>query len=62
VTIKKLAAGTYMFGTKRITAKIMNDKLLIRYGSGYVSCEDFVKKYGRHEEIKANIGDFDHNA
>ena len=29
----------YMFGTKRISVKIVNDKLLIRVGGGYMSVE-----------------------
>jgi hypothetical protein len=32
-----------MFGSRQIMAKIINDKLVIRIGGGYMSAEEFVE-------------------
>lgn len=42
VPIKKLGNGHYMFGTKKIYAKILNGKLVIRVGGGYMGIEEFI--------------------
>ena len=36
VPIKRLGDGYYLFGTRKIYAKIMNGKLVIRVGGGYM--------------------------
>jgi len=36
VKLRKLKQSQYMFGTKKIMAKIQNDKLIIRVGGGYM--------------------------
>ena len=41
MTIKKLGKGFYMFGTKKIYAKIQNSKLIVRVGGGYMSIDEF---------------------
>lgn len=41
-----LGGGFYMFGSKKIYAKIMNGKLVIRVGGGYMSIDEFMKHYG----------------
>lgn len=41
-----------MFGTKKILAKIMNGKLVIRVGGGYMSAEEFIEQYGKIEMMK----------
>lgn len=35
LNIHRIAEGQYMFGTKKIMAKIMNGKLLVRVGGGF---------------------------
>ena len=50
--VKRLSSGQYMFGTKRIQVKIINDKLLIRVGGGYMSVEEFIEQYGKMEMLK----------
>jgi hypothetical protein len=50
--VKRLAAGKYLFGTKSIIAKIVNMKLLIRVGGGFMSADEFIEQYGRIEMIK----------
>ena len=47
-----MAAGKYLFGTKSIIAKIVNMKLLIRVGGGFMSADEFIEQYGRIEMIK----------
>jgi len=52
VRIERLGNGYYMFGTRKIFAKIINDKLVIRVGGGYMSIEEFVRQYGKQEFLK----------
>ena len=47
--IKKISASNYMFGTKKIYAKINNGILLIRVGGGFMDIETFYKQYGEQE-------------
>lgn len=51
--IVKLGPGKYMFGTKKIMAKIINGKLVIRVGGGYMNADEFIEQYGRMEVIKS---------
>ena len=41
-----------MFGTKKITAKIVNNQLVIRVGGGYATLEEYLKQNGPFECIK----------
>ena len=43
VLVTRLAAGSYMFGQKKIMAKIINGKLVIRVGGGYMSADEFIE-------------------
>lgn len=52
VPIKRMAAGKYMFGTRNIIAKIINMKLVIRVGGGYMSVDEFIQQYGPTEMFK----------
>lgn len=40
--IKRLGGGYYMFGTKKIYCKIINGKLVVRVGGGYMGIEEFI--------------------
>jgi TfoX/Sxy family transcriptional regulator of competence genes len=44
--IKRLGGGYYMFGTKKIFCKIINGKLVVRVGGGYMGMEEFIMQYG----------------
>ena len=46
VPIKRLGGGYYMFGSKKIYAKIMNGNLVVRVGGGYMSIDEFMFYYG----------------
>jgi hypothetical protein len=50
--VVRLEAGKYMFGTKKILAKIINNRLVIRVGGGYTSVDEFIEQYGRMELMK----------
>jgi len=49
VPIQKLFDGTYLFGTRKITAKVLNGKLMVRVGGGYMSIDEFIDTYGETE-------------
>jgi len=50
--IKRLGPGQYMFGSRKILAKIINNKLVIRVGGGYMSADEFIEQYGKIEMMK----------
>lgn len=52
VPIKRLGNNQYTFGTKKIFAKIINGKLVIRVGGGYMGIEEFMMYYGQQELTK----------
>lgn len=47
--IKRIEEGKYLFGTKKIHAKIINGKLMVRVGGGYMTIEEFVEKHQVNE-------------
>jgi len=49
VPLQRIAEGQYMFGTRKIIAKIMNDKLVIRVGGGFMLIDEFLTTYGQQE-------------
>ena len=52
--IKKLGNGYYIFGTRKIYAKILNGKLVIRVGGGFMIIEEFINTYAEQELNKIN--------
>ena len=52
VPVKRLGDGYYLFGTRKIYAKIMNGKLVVRVGGGYMIIEEFIATYAEPELIK----------
>ena len=57
VGIQRLSEGQYMYGTKKIQAKIMNDKLVIRVSGGYMLIEEFLKNYAESESKLQSLTD-----
>ena len=49
VPLRKIGGGQYWFGTKKIYAKILNGKLVIRVGGGFMIIEEFVATYADNE-------------
>jgi hypothetical protein len=45
VPVERLQEGHYMWGPKKIFAKIMNGKLIIRVGGGFMLIDEFLKHY-----------------
>lgn len=54
VPIRRLGDGFYLFGTRRIYAKVMNSKLVVRVGGGYMSFSEFIDTYALAELKKIN--------
>ena len=50
--MQRISGGNYMFGTKKILAKIINGRLIIRVGGGYMNAEEFIDQYGKIEMMK----------
>lgn len=50
VPVERLAEGHYMMGAKKVYAKILNGKLIIRVGGGYMNIDEFL----RHFESELN--------
>ena len=42
VPLLRVGDGQYMFGSRKVFAKIMNDKLVIRVGGGFLSIDEFL--------------------
>lgn len=55
VHIERLGGGYYMFGSKKIYCKIINGKLVVRVGGGYMGIEEFIMQYGQQESEKATM-------
>ena len=49
VPIKRLGNGYYLFGTRKIYAKILNGRLVIRVGGGYMVIDEFIDTYAQVE-------------
>lgn len=43
IPIERVDVGIYIFGNKRILAKIVNDLLVIRVGGGFMSVDEFLE-------------------
>jgi Growth-Arrest-Specific Protein 2 Domain len=41
--IKRLGDGFYIFGTRKIYVKLMNGKLVVRVGGGFMSIDQFME-------------------
>ena len=54
VPMVRQSEGNYLFGSRKIYAKIMNEKLVIRVGGGFMLIEEFLPTYGQQELDKIN--------
>ncbi|CAI2385648.1 unnamed protein product [Moneuplotes crassus] len=54
VPLTRLGGGFYLFGTKKIFAKILNGRLVVRVGGGYMVIDEFLATYTDSEKIKMN--------
>ena len=42
IPMRRISENKYLFGTKLVSAKIINGNLMVRVGGGYMSIEEFV--------------------
>lgn len=54
IPLTRLGGGFYLFGTRKIFAKIMNGKLVVRVGGGYMVIDEFLLTYSDMELIRIN--------
>lgn len=54
IPLTRLGGGFYLFGTRKIFAKIMNGKLVVRVGGGYMVIDEFLATYSDMELIRIN--------
>ena len=47
--IKRLGDGFYVFGTKKIYVKLMQGRLVVRVGGGFMSVDEFLSQYSDME-------------
>ena len=52
IPISRLGDGHYMFGSKKIFTRIMNNKLVVRVGGGFMSMDEFIATYAESERLK----------
>ena len=52
VPISRCGGGNYIFGTKKIFTKIMNNKLVVRVGGGYMSMDEFIQTHAESERLR----------
>ena len=45
VPVRRMGNGYYLFGTRKIFAKVMNSRLVVRVGGGYMSFTEFADTY-----------------
>lgn len=42
IEVKNLGEGHFQFGTKKIFAKVMNEQIVVKVGSGYMQIDEFI--------------------
>ena len=45
IDVRALGDGHYMLGNKKIFAKIVADKLVVKQGGGFMLIDEFIKNY-----------------
>lgn len=63
VPIRRIGEGFYLFGTRKIFAKVLNNKLVVRVGGGFMSFSEFIDCHAlielkKIQELQAN-GEWD---
>ena len=52
IPISRISDGWYMFGSKKIYTKIMNNRLVCRVGGGFSAMDEFIQTYAESERLK----------
>jgi hypothetical protein len=45
IPLRRISENRYLFGTKQVSASIINGRLMVRVGGGYMTIEEFVQKH-----------------
>jgi len=53
--IERIKKGQYLFGTKKIAAEVRNGKLLVRVGGGFMTLDEFFRKFEKSEQEKLKV-------
>lgn len=49
VPLERIAENKYLFGTKKVQTQIINGKLMVRVGGGYMTLAEFMDKHTLQE-------------
>jgi hypothetical protein len=55
VPINRIDQSKYLFGTKVISAQIINGVLMVRVGGGFMNIEEFVDKHSTKEILSLKL-------
>ncbi len=55
VPINRIDQSKYLFGTKVISAQIINGVLMVRVGGGFMNIEEFVDKHSTKEILALKL-------
>ena len=53
--VKRLGDGFYIFGTRKIYVKLMQNRLVVRVGGGFMSIDEFMIQYSQMEFQKVEL-------
>ena len=59
VAFIRLKPGVYTFGTRKVSIKLINGKVNIRVGGGYLKVDEFLDKYSQIEKEKSLVKGID---
>ena len=53
--VKRLGDGFYIFGTRKIYVKLIQNRLVVRVGGGFMSIDEFMIQYSQMEFQKVEL-------
>lgn len=53
--VARVSEGNYTLGSKKIKCNIVNGRLLVRVGGGYMAIEEYLEQYGKAEAGKHTL-------
>ena len=56
IDVRALGDGHYMLGNKKIFAKIVADKLVVKQGGGFMLIDEFIKNYSEGNTMTGSTG------
>jgi len=55
IDVRALGDGHYMLGNKKIFAKIVADKLVVKQGGGFMLIDEFIKNYSEGNSMTGGL-------